>query len=104
MWEKCVSCGQGLFAGDAFCGNCGRPTTSAVPAGREPTGDQSARPDIVPEPAPPDPAPPELAPPELTAPELIPAEFTLPVFTMPESTPPEPAQPAMAADECAPPQ
>ncbi len=33
MWDKCVGCGEGLFAGDAFCGNCGRPTKAA--AGRE---------------------------------------------------------------------
>ncbi len=38
MWEKCVGCGEGLFAGDAFCGNCGRPVTPAVPAAREPDG------------------------------------------------------------------
>ncbi len=43
MWEKCVGCGEGLFAGDAFCGNCGRPVTPAVPAAREPGGLESAR-------------------------------------------------------------
>jgi hypothetical protein len=32
MWEKCVSCGEGLFAGDAFCGNCGRPAGPAAAA------------------------------------------------------------------------
>ena len=53
MWEKCVSCGEGLFAGDAFCGNCGRPTTPAVPAAREPDGAQPARPDAAPEGIPP---------------------------------------------------
>ena len=42
MWEKCVGCGEGLFAGDAFCGNCGRPVTAAVPAAREPDGLESA--------------------------------------------------------------
>jgi hypothetical protein len=42
MWEKCVGCGEGLFAGDAFCGNCGRPATPAVPAAREPDGLESA--------------------------------------------------------------
>jgi len=42
MWEKCVGCGEGLFAGDAFCGNCGRPVTPAVPAAREPDGLESA--------------------------------------------------------------
>ena len=39
MWEKCVGCGEGLFAGDSFCGNCGRPAKPAarpVPAAREP--------------------------------------------------------------------
>ena len=41
MWENCVGCGEGLFAGDAFCGNCGRPTkTAGGPAGREATGEQ----------------------------------------------------------------
>jgi len=41
MWENCVGCGEGLFAGDAFCGNCGRPTKSAGgPAGREAAGEQ----------------------------------------------------------------
>ena len=53
MWEKCVSCGEGLFAGDAFCGNCGRPTTPAVPPARESAGGQFTRPDSAPEPAPP---------------------------------------------------
>ena len=43
MWEKCVGCGEGLFAGDAFCGNCGRPVTPAVPAAREPDGLESAQ-------------------------------------------------------------
>ena len=43
MWEKCVGCGEGLFAGDAFCGNCGRPVTPSVPAAREPDGLESAR-------------------------------------------------------------
>ena len=41
MWEKCVGCGEGLFAGDSFCGNCGRPVkpaTGPVPAAREPEG------------------------------------------------------------------
>jgi hypothetical protein len=52
MWENCVGCGEGLFAGDAFCGNCGRaiavtggPGTApaqeqraTVPAGRAPQG------------------------------------------------------------------
>ena len=42
MWEKCVGCGEGLFAGDAFCGNCGRPVTPSVPAAREPDGLGSA--------------------------------------------------------------
>ena len=42
MWEKCVGCGEGLFAGDAFCGNCGRPVSAAVPAAREPDGLESA--------------------------------------------------------------
>ena len=42
MWEQCVGCGEGLFAGDAFCGNCGRPVTPAVPAAREPDGLESA--------------------------------------------------------------
>ena len=42
MWEKCVGCGEGLFAGDAFCGNCGRPVAAAVPAAREPDGLESA--------------------------------------------------------------
>jgi hypothetical protein len=42
MWEKCVGCGEGLFAGDAFCGNCGRPVTPSVPAAREPDGLESA--------------------------------------------------------------
>jgi hypothetical protein len=42
MWEKCVGCGEGLFAGDAFCGNCGRPVTAPVPAAREPDGLESA--------------------------------------------------------------
>jgi hypothetical protein len=42
MWEKCVGCGEGLFAGDAFCGNCGRPVSTAVPAAREPDGLESA--------------------------------------------------------------
>jgi hypothetical protein len=42
MWEKCVGCGEGLFAGDAFCGNCGRPVTPGVPAAREPDGLESA--------------------------------------------------------------
>ena len=41
MWEKCVGCGEGLFAGDAFCGNCGRPVKPAVPAAREPGGLES---------------------------------------------------------------
>ncbi len=41
MWENCVGCGEGLFAGDAFCGNCGRPTTTAGgPAGRGASGEQ----------------------------------------------------------------
>ena len=41
MWENCVGCGEGLFAGDAFCGNCGRPTKAAGgPAGREAAGVQ----------------------------------------------------------------
>jgi hypothetical protein len=53
MWEKCVSCGEGLFAGDAFCGNCGRPTTPAVPPARESAGGQFPRPGSAPEPAPP---------------------------------------------------
>ncbi len=53
MWEKCVSCGEGLFAGDAFCGNCGRPTTPAVPAARGPERGQSAQPDTAAEPIPP---------------------------------------------------
>ncbi len=44
MWEKCVGCGEGIFAGDAFCGNCGRPVTTAVPAAREPDGLKAARP------------------------------------------------------------
>ena len=43
MWEKCVGCGEGLFAGDAFCGNCGRPATPSVPAAREPDGLEPAR-------------------------------------------------------------
>jgi len=43
MWEKCVGCGEGLFAGDAFCGNCGRPVTPSVPAAREPDGLEPAR-------------------------------------------------------------
>lgn len=43
MWEKCVGCGEGLFAGDAFCGNCGRPAGLPVPAAREPDGLESAR-------------------------------------------------------------
>ncbi len=47
MWEKCVSCGEGLFAGDAFCGNCGRPTTPAVPAARAPEGSETAPPEAV---------------------------------------------------------
>jgi len=51
MWEKCVSCGEGLFAGDAFCGNCGRPTTPAVPPAGESAGGQFTRPDSAPEPA-----------------------------------------------------
>ena len=42
MWEKCVGCGEGLFAGDAFCGNCGRAVAPAVPAAREPDGLESA--------------------------------------------------------------
>jgi hypothetical protein len=44
MWEKCVGCGEGLFAGDAFCGNCGRATQDAAtpePAGPEASGDQA---------------------------------------------------------------
>ena len=41
MWEKCVGCGEGLFAGDAFCGNCGRPVKPAIPAAREPGGLES---------------------------------------------------------------
>ncbi len=43
MWEKCVGCGEGLFTGDAFCGNCGRPVAPAVPAAREPGGLAAAR-------------------------------------------------------------
>jgi len=43
MWEKCVGCSEGLFAGDAFCGNCGRPVTAAVPAARKPDGLEAAR-------------------------------------------------------------
>jgi hypothetical protein len=42
MWEKCVGCGEGLLAVDAFCGNCGRPVSPAVPAAREPDGLESA--------------------------------------------------------------
>lgn len=80
MWEKCVSCGEGLFGGDAFCGNCGRPTTSAGPAAREPAGGQSGPPDIAAEP---------IAPP----PDIPPEPFV-----------PEPAGPGTAADEDAPPQ
>ena len=39
MWDKCVGCGEGLFTGDAFCGNCGRPTKAADgPGGREAPG------------------------------------------------------------------
>ena len=41
MWEKCVGCGEGLFAGDAFCGNCGRPVKPAIPPAREPGGLES---------------------------------------------------------------
>ena len=41
MWEKCVGCGEGLFAGDAFCGNCGRPAKPAIPPAREPGGLES---------------------------------------------------------------
>jgi hypothetical protein len=37
MWEKCVSCGEGLFTGDAFCGNCG-PTGGVYLIGRPPPG------------------------------------------------------------------
>ena len=40
MWDKCVGCGEGLFTGDAFCGNCGRPTKAAAgPGGREAPGE-----------------------------------------------------------------
>ncbi len=40
MWENCVGCGEGLFAGDAFCGNCGRATKAAAgPGGREAPGE-----------------------------------------------------------------
>ncbi len=44
MWEKCVGCGEGLFAGDAFCGNCGRPVKPAIPPAREPGGLESGPP------------------------------------------------------------
>lgn len=65
MWEKCVSCGEGLFAGDAFCGNCGRPTTSTVPAAREPASGPFARPGSAPDPARPVPAGDPAGPPQL---------------------------------------
>jgi hypothetical protein len=40
MWDKCVGCGEGLFTGDGFCGNCGRPTKAADgPGGREAPGE-----------------------------------------------------------------
>jgi len=46
MWEKCIGCGEALFAGDSFCGNCGRPArpaTTTVPAAREPEGTGAGR-------------------------------------------------------------
>ena len=70
MWEKCVSCGEGLFTGDAFCGNCGRPTTSAGPVAQEAVGGQSGPPDIAPAPIRPQPIAPQPIPPELIPPEL----------------------------------
>jgi hypothetical protein len=86
MWEKCVSCGAGLFTGDAFCGNCGRPTTSPLPAAREAAAGQSAPPDIAPEPIRPQPIAPQPI-----APELIPPDFTAPRRdAAPEFTPPDP--------------
>ena len=51
MWGKCVSCGEGLFAGDSFCGNCGRPTTPAVPAARAPEGSETAPAEAAPAPS-----------------------------------------------------
>lgn len=65
MWEKCVSCGEGLFAGDAFCGNCGRPTTSTVPPAREPASGPFMRPVSTPEPPAPVPAGEPDGPPQL---------------------------------------
>lgn len=65
MWEKCVSCGEGLFAGDAFCGNCGRPTTSTVPLARELASGPFTRPVSTPEPPAPVPAGEPDGPPQL---------------------------------------
>jgi hypothetical protein len=105
MWEKCVSCGEGLFAGDAFCGNCGRPTTSGGPAAGEAAGGQSGQPGIAPEPIRPQPIAPQPIPPELIPPELIASRpDPAPEFTSPEPVAPEAAGPAMGADEDAPPQ
>jgi hypothetical protein len=65
MWEKCVSCGEGLFAGDAFCGNCGRPATPAVSAARPPASGQFERSDSGPVPTTPVMAAEPGGPPEL---------------------------------------
>ncbi len=94
MWKKCVSCGEGLFAGDAFCGNCGRPTTPAVPAAREAGAEagQPARPDI-----PPERIPPEYIPPPAVAVEPAgPPQLELGLGLAPAVRPP--AGPAPAAD------
>jgi hypothetical protein len=105
MWGKCVSCGEGLFTGDAFCGNCGRPTTSAVPAAQEAAGGQSAPPDIAPEPIRPQPIAPQPIAPELIPPELIPPDLIVPrPDAAPELTPlalyaPDPARPEPARSE-----
>jgi hypothetical protein len=42
MWENCVGCGEGLFAGDAFCGNCGRATAATAGPSTGPAQEQRA--------------------------------------------------------------
>ena len=95
MWEKCVGCGEGLFAGDAFCGNCGRPVTPAVPAAREPDGLESASLAV-----------PTAAPAaDLVQVRIIPAGHDLTAPQQADSGPanPGPANPEQADSEQAPP-
>jgi hypothetical protein len=91
MWEKCVGCGEGLFAGDAFCGNCGRPVSPAVPAAREPDGLESA----------PLAAPPASPPVDLVQVRIIPAGHDLATPDQAGPAQADPAQPGSAQADSA---